>query len=104
MLASRAILVLALVLPRLVHAGQETREIERCLEANAPRGERVLDVTLEQGSAQEVLSRIKSDERHFLNALHDTVDRGETQAEELLARYHGDWAGDVTKVFGEYSY
>ena len=44
------------------------------------------------------------DERHFLNALHDTVERGETAADELLARYHGDWNGDVTKVFEEYSY
>ena len=44
------------------------------------------------------------DERHFLNALHDTVDRGETLSDELLAQYHGEWGGDVTKVFGEYSY
>jgi len=44
------------------------------------------------------------DERHFLNALHDLVDGGKTPAEELLEHYHGDWAGDVTRVFGEYSY
>ena len=44
------------------------------------------------------------DERHFLNALHDMVDRGQTAAEELLEHYHGDWNGDVTRVFGEYSY
>ena len=44
------------------------------------------------------------DERHFLNALHDTVDNGETAADELLGRYHSDWNGDVTKVFEEYSY
>ncbi|MFK7944378.1 MAG: glutamate--cysteine ligase, partial [Paracoccaceae bacterium] len=44
------------------------------------------------------------DERHFLNALHDTVERGETAADELLAHYHGNWAGDVTRVFREFSY
>ncbi|MEM7424039.1 MAG: glutamate--cysteine ligase [Pseudomonadota bacterium] len=44
------------------------------------------------------------DERHFLNALHDSVDRGETAADELLSRYNGDWAGDITRVFAEYSY
>ena len=44
------------------------------------------------------------DERHFLNALHDTVDNGETAADELLGRYHSDWNGDVTKVFEDYSY
>ncbi|MEM9139707.1 MAG: glutamate--cysteine ligase [Pseudomonadota bacterium] len=54
--------------------------------------------------AREGAGGMVPDERHFLNALHDTVDRGETAAEELLARYHSDWAGDVTKVFGEYSY
>jgi len=44
------------------------------------------------------------DERHFLNALHDTVDRGETAADELLARYNGDWNGDLTRIYKEYSY
>ena len=44
------------------------------------------------------------DERHFLNALHDLVDCGRTPAEELLEHYHGDWDGDVTRVFADYSY
>jgi len=44
------------------------------------------------------------DERHFLNALHDMVDRGQTAAEELLERYETDWDHDVTRVFAEYSY
>ena len=37
------------------------------------------------------------DETHFLNVLHESID-------ELLDRYHGDWNGDISKVFGEYSY
>ncbi|SDW70799.1 glutamate--cysteine ligase [Albimonas donghaensis] len=44
------------------------------------------------------------DETHFLDALRETVDRGETPADELLARYHGDWGGDLSKIYGEYSY
>jgi len=44
------------------------------------------------------------DERHFLNALWDIVETGQTPAEELLAHYNGDWNGDVTRVFAEYSY
>ena len=44
------------------------------------------------------------DETHFLDALRETVDSGQTPADELLARYHGDWNGDLSKVYGEYSY
>jgi glutamate--cysteine ligase len=44
------------------------------------------------------------DERHFLNALHDLVENGKTPADELLAQYNGEWAGDLTRVYGEYSY
>ncbi len=44
------------------------------------------------------------DETHFLNALHEIVARGETPSDELLGRYNGEWAGDLTKIYGEYSY
>ena len=44
------------------------------------------------------------DERHFLNALHDTIDRGETAAEELLRLYETEWNRDVTRVFEGFSY
>ena len=44
------------------------------------------------------------DETHFLNALRESVATGQTPADELLAHYHGDWQGDVTRVFAEYSY
>ena len=44
------------------------------------------------------------DETHFLNALKDSIDSGMTPADELLERYHGDWNGDLTQIYGEYSY
>lgn len=44
------------------------------------------------------------DETHFLNALQESVESGQVPADELIARYQGDWEGDVTRVFGEYSY
>jgi glutamate--cysteine ligase len=44
------------------------------------------------------------DETHFLNALKESVETGRTPADELVARYEGDWGGDVTRVFAEYSY
>ncbi len=44
------------------------------------------------------------DETHFLNALKDSIETGQTPADELLARYHGDWQGDLTRIYGDYSY
>ena len=44
------------------------------------------------------------DETHFLNALKDSIESGMTPADELLMKYHGDWAGDLMRVFPEYSY
>ncbi len=44
------------------------------------------------------------DERHFLNALEDSVEDDKSPADELLERYHGDWDGDISRVYQEYSY
>ena len=44
------------------------------------------------------------DETHFLYALQESVESGETPADELLKRYHEDWDKDLSRVFSEYSY
>lgn len=44
------------------------------------------------------------DETHFLNSLQDIVETGITPASELLAKYHGEWNGDLTRIYAEYSY
>jgi len=44
------------------------------------------------------------DERHFLNALHDSVESGKVPADELLDHYNGDWNGDLTRIYKEFSY
>ena len=44
------------------------------------------------------------DETHFLNALKETVETGRTPADELLEKFHGEWNGDLTRIYGEYSY
>ncbi|MCP5086018.1 MAG: glutamate--cysteine ligase [Rhodobacteraceae bacterium] len=44
------------------------------------------------------------DETHFLNALEEVVDTGMSPACELLERYNGDWGGDLSKIYDEYSY
>jgi len=44
------------------------------------------------------------DETHFLDALQESVDSGKVPADELLDHYHGDWDGDISRVYAEYSY
>ncbi|MDH3669098.1 MAG: glutamate--cysteine ligase [Paracoccaceae bacterium] len=44
------------------------------------------------------------DESHFLNVLKETVATGRTAADELLEHYHGDWHGNLGRIYGEYSY
>jgi glutamate--cysteine ligase len=44
------------------------------------------------------------DETHFLNALRESVETGQTPADELLARYAGDWQGDLSRIYADYSY
>ena len=44
------------------------------------------------------------DETHFLNALKESVDSGKVPADELLEKYRGAWGGDLSRIYGEYSY
>jgi glutamate--cysteine ligase len=44
------------------------------------------------------------DETHFLNDLKESVETGRVPADELLQRYSGDWAGDLSRIYADYSY
>ncbi|MEM6440478.1 MAG: glutamate--cysteine ligase, partial [Pseudomonadota bacterium] len=44
------------------------------------------------------------DETHFLDALRDTLERGETPAEELLGRWDGEWKRDFAKLYEAEAY
>ncbi|MGX9854123.1 glutamate--cysteine ligase [Limimaricola variabilis] len=44
------------------------------------------------------------DETHFLAALKESVDTGRTPADELLAEYHGEWNGDLSRIYAAHSY
>jgi glutamate--cysteine ligase len=44
------------------------------------------------------------DETHFLNALMESVETKKTPADELMDHYNGAWAGDLNRVFAEFSY
>jgi len=47
---------------------------------------------------------VTGDESIFLAPLAEIVERGQTDAERLLERYHGEWGGDVRPVFTESAY
>lgn len=42
-----------------------------------------------------------NDERQYLRPLQEIAAGGPTQAEHWLARYHGAWNGDVSRIFSE---
>ncbi|WP_132998789.1 glutamate--cysteine ligase [Luteimonas arsenica] len=44
------------------------------------------------------------DERHFLAPLIEFAQANETPAERKLALYHGEWGGDIDRVFREFAY
>ncbi|MDT0575325.1 glutamate--cysteine ligase [Croceicoccus sp. F390] len=43
-------------------------------------------------------------ETGFLEPLEEVVRTGRTPAEEMLAKYHGRWNGDVSHIYEEYSF
>ncbi len=44
------------------------------------------------------------DETHFLTPLIEVVEANETPAERKLALFHGEWGGDIDRVFREFAY
>ena len=56
------------------------------------------------GRARPGAGGLVPNETHFLNALKETVESGKTPADELLDKYHGEWGGDLNRVYAEYSY
>ena len=44
------------------------------------------------------------DERVHLAAVEETLASGMTPADVMLRRYHGEWGGDLSKVFQAYAY
>jgi glutamate--cysteine ligase len=50
------------------------------------------------------LSPAGIDERMFLDALLQIVDANQTPAERKLELFHGEWKGDIDRVFREFAY
>jgi glutamate--cysteine ligase len=47
---------------------------------------------------------VGTNEEGFLQPLYELVNRGYTRAEETLARFKGEWAGDMCRLFDSYNF
>ena len=63
-----------------------------------------LDIARSGLAARGRLNAAGDNETGYLSALEDVVASGKTHADRLLDRYHGEWGGDVSKVYAEESF
>ena len=102
---------------RVKHWTIEEREALRhavprlALDAEVPGGGTVRDLAAEvleiaSGGLTEraELNAAGDNEAGFLDPLRDVVASGKTFADRLLDRYHGDWNGDLSHVYEEFSF
>ena len=81
------------------------------LEVRTPDGEtvrdlarRVLEISAAGLTSRARLNGSGDNEGGFLDPLHDVVASGLTPADRLLAKFHGEWNGDVSHIYEEYSF
>jgi glutamate--cysteine ligase len=81
------------------------------LDAVTPDGEimrefagRVLDIAADGLTRRGQLNSAGDNEGGFLDPLRDVVATGMTPDDRLLARYHGEWNGDVSHIYEEFSF
>ena len=67
-------------------------------------GKQVLAIADAGLKARARLNDIGDTEQGYLNALHEIVDSGKTNADRLLEAYHGRWNGDLAHLYAEESY
>jgi glutamate--cysteine ligase len=81
------------------------------LDAVTPEGEsmrdfagRVLEVAAAGLTRRARLNSAGDNEGGFLDPLRDVVLSGMTPADRLLAKYHDEWGGDVSRIYEEFSF
>jgi glutamate--cysteine ligase len=81
------------------------------LDAVTPDGEtmrefagRVLDIAADGLTRRAQLNSAGDSEGGFLDPLRDVIATGMTPADRLLAKYHGEWQGDVSRIYSEFSF
>ena len=63
-----------------------------------------LDIARSGLAARARLNTAGDNETGYLSDLEEVVSSGKTHAERLLDRYHGEWGGDVSKIYAEESF
>jgi glutamate--cysteine ligase len=81
------------------------------LEAVTPDGEplrnfasRVLDIAGDGLTRRSMLNSAGDNEGGFLDPLREVVTTGITPADRLLAKYDGEWGGDLSHIYEEFSF
>ncbi len=64
----------------------------------------VVDLAKQGLGARNNLDSAGVDEVHFLATLQDSLERRKTPAEDLLEAFHGDWKGDIRRLFSDCAY
>ncbi|BAV65704.1 glutamate--cysteine ligase [Sphingobium cloacae] len=63
-----------------------------------------LDIARSGLAARGRLNAAGDNETGYLSALDEIVASGRTHAERLLERYHGEWGGDISRIYAEESF
>jgi glutamate--cysteine ligase len=50
------------------------------------------------------MNGIGESEQGFLDPLREIVSSGKVPAQRLLDKYHGEWGGDLSRVYGDMSF
>jgi glutamate--cysteine ligase len=67
-------------------------------------GERVLAISEAGLNARAAHNAAGDNESGFLDPLREILARGAPPAKLLLDRYHGEWGGDVGRIYDEMSF
>jgi len=81
------------------------------LAARGPRGrsfqqlgKEILNIADAGLNARQRLNGMGETEAGFLEPLREVIASGKTPADRLLERYHGEWGGDLSRVYEEQSF
>jgi glutamate--cysteine ligase len=64
----------------------------------------VLELSAGGLSRRGFLNGAGDNEGGFLDPLRDVVSSGKTPADRLLDKFHNEWNGDVSRIYGEFSF
>jgi glutamate--cysteine ligase len=65
---------------------------------------RIVEISSSGLAARNRLNSSGDNETGFLDPLREIIAIGKSPAEQLLDRYHGEWSGDISRVYAEKSF